>query len=102
MATANALNQQVYNAPDVTRHYADLAHLSACEKFLFQTCIQPGMAILDVGVGGGRTTPYLASLASHYVGIDYAEEMVQVCRKKFPSLTFKVLDAGDMSCFADA
>jgi ubiquinone/menaquinone biosynthesis C-methylase UbiE len=102
MAAANAPNQQIYNASEVALHYANLAYLTACERLLFQTFIQPGMAILDIGVGGGRTTPYLSGLASSYVGIDYAEEMILACRRKFPSLFFQVANAADLSCFADA
>jgi SAM-dependent methyltransferase len=59
------------------------------------------MAILDVGVGGGRTTPYLSAKASRYVGVDYSEEMVGNCRKKFPGLEFLVSDAADLSAFPD-
>jgi len=99
MASAN---QRIYNAPDVAQHYASLAYLSVCEKLLFETYIQPGMAILDVGVGGGRTTPYLSSMASRYVGIDYAEEMIRGCRKKLPGLDFRVVHADELTCFADA
>ena len=99
MASAN---RQIYNAPDVALHYASLAYLSPCEKFLFQTYIEPGMAILDIGVGGGRTTPYLSSLASRYVGIDYAEEMIRACRKKFPGLDFRTVQADELDGFADA
>lgn len=57
------------------------------------------MVILDLGVGGGRTTPHLSQLASRYVGIDYAEEMIRVCRTKFPRLQFAVADASDLSGF---
>lgn len=102
MAAAGALNQQIYNAPEVALHYANLDYLSPCEKFLFQNYLQPGMAILDIGVGGGRTTSYLSSLASRYVGIDYAEEMVRACRKRFPDLPFEVANAADLSFFSDA
>ena len=60
------------------------------------------MAILDIGVGGGRTTPYLSQKASRYVGVDYSEEMVRTCRNKFPGLEFMVADASDLSAFPDA
>ena len=40
------------------------------------------MAILDLGVGGGRTTPHLSSIAARYVGADYAAEMVARCQDK--------------------
>jgi SAM-dependent methyltransferase len=60
------------------------------------------MAILDLGVGGGRTTAYLASCASRYVGADYAPEMIRFCRAKFPQQEFVVTDASDLSLFSDA
>ncbi len=39
--------------------------------------------LLDVGVGGGRTTAHLASACLHYRGVDYAEGMVAVCQERF-------------------
>lgn len=94
-------NLAIYQDSEVVAHYAGLEYLTACERLLFDTYLKPGMTILDLGVGGGRTTPYLSKLASFYVGIDYSEEMVQVCRGKYPSLQFEVADAADLSRFAD-
>jgi SAM-dependent methyltransferase len=90
-------NIHVYNAPAVAEYYAALNYLSPCERLLFDAYLRPGMAILDLGVGGGRTTPYLSSIASYYVGLDYASEMISACRKKFPHLEFDVGDAVDLS-----
>ena len=61
--------------------------------------LRPGMAILDLGVGGGRTTPYLSSIAGRYVGVDYASEMIAACRKKFPQLEFETANVADLSNF---
>jgi ubiquinone/menaquinone biosynthesis C-methylase UbiE len=97
-----ATNLQVYSAPEIATHYAALDYLTACERFLFDVHIKPGMAILDVGVGGGRTTPYLSRKASRYAGVDYSEEMIRRCRNKFPQLEFVVTDASDLSIFSDA
>ena len=97
----SAANLRTYNVPDVASHYAALDYLSPCERFLFDTYIKPGMAILDLGVGGGRTTPYLSKNASQYVGADYSKEMIRVCREKFPQWKFFVTDASDLSVFAD-
>ena len=69
---------------------------------LFETYIPPGSAILDLGVGGGRTTSYLANRASRYVGVDYAAAMVKACQAKFPDLEFVVADAANLSIFPDA
>ena len=92
-------NIGTYNAPAVVEYYAALDYLTPCEKFLFDTHLKPGMSILDLGVGGGRTTPYLSSIAGRYVGVDYAGEMIAACRKKFPQLQFEVGDAADLSMF---
>lgn len=97
-----AANLGVYRTPEVVAYYAGLNYLTPCEQLLFDTYLHRGMAILDLGVGGGRTTPFLSQLASHYVGVDYSEEMIRVCRSKFPQLQFEVDDAADLSRFADA
>jgi len=93
-------NIPIYNAPAVAEYYAELKYLTPCERFLFEEYLRPGMAILDLGVGGGRTTAYLSSIAARYVGVDYASEMVAACRKKFPQLEFETENASDLSRFA--
>jgi SAM-dependent methyltransferase len=94
-------NLPVYNRPDVAAHYAALNYLTPCEQILFQTYLANGIAVLDLGVGGGRTTPYLSALARRYVGLDYAEEMIASCRRRYPGLEFQTTDATDLSQFAD-
>ncbi|MFZ1010443.1 MAG: class I SAM-dependent methyltransferase, partial [Candidatus Sulfotelmatobacter sp.] len=91
-----------YNSPEVASHYAALDYLTPCERLLFDEYLKPGADILDLGVGGGRLTPHLSSIAGRYVGADYAAEMVAACRKKFPQLEFAVANAADLSCFASA
>jgi SAM-dependent methyltransferase len=92
-------NLDVYNESDVVAYYAALDKLTPCEKVLFQTFIRPGAEVLDLGVGGGRTTPYLSGVARRYVGIDYAQEMINTCRRKFPDLEFRIVDASDLATF---
>jgi SAM-dependent methyltransferase len=92
-------NIPTYNTPAVAQYYAALNYLTPCEQLLFETHLRPGMAILDLCVGGGRTTAYLSSIAARYVGIDYAPEMIAACRKKFPQLEFEVENAADLSGF---
>jgi ubiquinone/menaquinone biosynthesis C-methylase UbiE len=91
----SAANLQIYNQPEVASHYAVLNYLTPCEQLLFDQYIKPGTAVLDLGVGGGRTTPYLSSVASRYLGIDYAPEMIRVCRRKYPDLEFVEAEASD-------
>jgi SAM-dependent methyltransferase len=96
-----ATNLRVFRAADTVAHYAGLNHLTPAERLLFETHLKAGFAVLDLGVGGGRTTPYLSGVASDYVGVDYSEEMIRACRMKYPKLRFEVADAADLSLFAN-
>jgi SAM-dependent methyltransferase len=95
-------NFRVYNEPAVAAHYAALDYLTPCEQFLFETYIPRGTDVLDLGVGGGRTTPYLSAIAGRYLGLDYSEEMIRASREKFPALEFRVADAAELSWLGDA
>ncbi len=61
--------------------------------------------MLDIGVGGGRTTQHFSEVVAEYIGIDYSATMIAACQKRFsaPSNTtqFRVCDARDMSQFED-
>ncbi len=61
-----------------------------------------GGAILDIGVGAGRTLPYLRSLSDDYVAIDYLDEMVRLTRSRYPDARIEHGDARELSAFADA
>jgi ubiquinone/menaquinone biosynthesis C-methylase UbiE len=100
--TKRLTNLDTWNQPEVASYYSSLDYLTPCERLLFDEYLRPGMAILDLGVGGGRTTPYLSSIASRYVGADYAAEMIAACQKKFPHLEFQTVDAADLSIFASS
>ena len=56
--------------------------------------------ILDIGIGAGRTTPLLTLLSDQYVGIDYAQPMVEAAKQMYPDLDLRVGDARDLSEFA--
>jgi SAM-dependent methyltransferase len=58
--------------------------------------------VLDIGIGAGRTTQYLARLTRGYEGIDYSPAMVEHCRRRFPGLSLHHCDVRDLSRFADA
>lgn len=98
-AAGHTTNLGAYRVPEIVAHYASLDYLTSAELLLFQTYIVPGAVLMDLGVGGGRTTPYLSSIASTYVGVDYSEEMIRACRIKYPMLRFEVADAADLSAF---
>lgn len=101
MTASGAANLQTYETQQVADHYAQLDYLTPCERLLFETYIPAGSAILDLGVGGGRTSGYLACRGRRYVGVDYAAAMVEVCRRKYPKLEFMIADASDLSVFRE-
>lgn len=42
--------------------------------------------VLDIGIGGGRTTKFLYPISKSYIGIDYSPEMVEASKLNFPHL----------------
>jgi len=55
-----------------------------------------GLPVLDLGVGGGRTTSLLRLMSSRYVGIDYTPELVELCRRRHPDADVRLGDARDL------
>jgi SAM-dependent methyltransferase len=95
-------NLERYSSPEVVAHFAGEERLTRCEEALFERYLRPDSAILDLGVGGGRTTPYLTARASSYVGVDISAAMIAACKAKFPAHRFEVADATDLAAFRDA
>jgi SAM-dependent methyltransferase len=60
-----------------------------------------GQPILDLGVGGGRTTAYLLSLSDDYIAVDYLAEMVSLTRSRYPDVRVERMDARALSALAD-
>lgn len=60
-----------------------------------------GEAVLDVGVGTGRTTSLLRLLTDDYVGIDYVPVMVEQAKMAFPGSDLRVGDVLDLHEFDD-
>lgn len=87
------INRTVYQRSGVERAYwqetltpVETAALLRYQPFFFDR------DVLDVGVGTGRTTRYLAPLARRYLGIDYSEPMLQKARARNPGAAFRLLD----------
>ena len=99
-------NRAVYRAQRIVQHYSELRQLQPAERAILELLREewPQIKMLDIGVGGGRTTQYFSELAAEYTGIDYSEEMIAACQKRFSpsqSRTLEVGDARKMSQFED-
>lgn len=79
--------------------YAQWNELSTPERLLFDRVSDEvrDQPILDIGVGGGRTTAPLLSISRNYIGIDYTEKMVAGCRQRFAGVKFLLMDARNMA-----
>jgi ubiquinone/menaquinone biosynthesis C-methylase UbiE len=98
----DAVNKNTYAKAKVLDYYDALDELFPAEKVLFEK-LSPKIRnskILDIGVGGGRTTRYLLPLSSDYTGVDYVPEFVERIKGKYESGNFLVADARDLKKFA--
>ncbi len=95
------VNLHLVEDPAIAREYAGLDYLTPCERMLIEAYVAPGAAVLDLGVGGGRTTPHLLAKAGRYLGVDYSAEMIRLCREKFPGVEFRQADASNMPLLKD-
>lgn len=97
-------NLNVWDDSEIVEDYAALEDLFPEETVLLQRW-EPdfsGKAILDLGVGAGRTTPHLLRLSKNYTGFDFAPGMIRACQERFPGVRFVRGDAREMPMFADA
>ena len=88
-------NQGVWNRRDVVETYATRKYITPAEVRVLATCwsnIADG-AVLDIGVGTGRTTSYLAPFASRYVAVDYMPNMVAEAKRQHPAQDIRQADA---------
>lgn len=104
---ADDRNQNAYAASRIVQHYAQLGALQPAEATILDLLHDrlPGMKMLDIGVGGGRTTKHFASVVADYIGIDYSAAMIAACKNRFAASAsialFEVCDARDLSRFQD-
>ncbi len=93
-------NRAVYFAPGVVGHYRSES-LTPQEEACLRQCHAhiAGKAVLDIGVGTGRTTRYLQPLAGRYEAVDYSPVMVRFMRQAMPGVSVRQADWRDLSAF---
>lgn len=97
-------NKDSWNSTYVIQSYLAADRLQKPEQTIFDILKPelPKMRMLDIGIGAGRTTLHFAPSSSDYVGIDYAQNMVDVCTQRFPEQErFRLGDARSMPEFED-
>lgn len=100
-------SEEFFLRDEVVAEYASFDFLFAPERAILGALDGlETMRVLDLGVGGGRTTSQLLGRVGEYVGVDLSPQMVQACRERFaqwvgPRVRFAVGDATDLGEFAD-
>lgn len=98
------INREVWTETSAVEHFARInGFIDAGERNAFLS-IAPrvrGQAALDVGVGAGRTVPLVRLLTDEYIAFDYAQGMVDGCRRTYPGVDVRLADARNMVEFRD-
>jgi ubiquinone/menaquinone biosynthesis C-methylase UbiE len=98
------VNHRYYEAPGVAEFYSSYrTALFPAEEIILRAIEEEfkNMPILEIGVGGGRLVPYLQAISKDYIGVDYSEKMIELCRKEFEGITFLTCDATNMPIFKE-
>ncbi|MCC7047633.1 MAG: class I SAM-dependent methyltransferase [Alphaproteobacteria bacterium] len=96
-------NRAAWRAPRVAQNYLHdegLQPPEAAALALVGAGVS-GRAILDIGVGTGRTTDALHTISPAYVGVDFSAGMVDACRRRHVGVDIRQMDARDLSVFHD-
>lgn len=94
-------NQRIYEDASVIDVYRETAPPQQAELAMFEPLADELRAgrLLDIGIGAGRTTAYLAPKVGHYVGVDYSHGLVAAAQQLYPEAEILWCDARDMSAF---
>jgi SAM-dependent methyltransferase len=104
-STSTDANRQFWRLGRAVREYQNFqGWLDDGERVAIEAVASEvrGLPLLDIGVGGGRTTSLLHLLTNDYVGVDWSPEMVEVCRSNHPGADIRQADARDLSAFASS
>lgn len=80
-------NRRIYEEAGVAAHYARAEGLQPAEEVIAREHDEElrAASMLNVGVGGGRTTAYFGPKVRAYLGVDYSEAMIREVRRKHPA-----------------
>ena len=97
------VNRAAMHSSGAVAQYARQSELNRPEQVVLDSIAAEarGRAILDIGVGGGRTVAALTAISDDYLGIDYEPRMLEVCTRRFPTRRFEHADARDLAKHAD-
>jgi SAM-dependent methyltransferase len=103
MGDVQQVPKSSWGASDVVSRFATRGFSDAGEEAALEAVSEPARGdVLDIGIGGGRTTGLLAESARSYVGIDLSPEMLDLARQRFPGQDLREGNAVDLGGLPDA
>lgn len=94
-------NRDVYNSKLLLAWYGQLESVMEAERKTFEEYADliKRSSVLDIGIGGGRTTQLIANNCLAYTGIDFSLGFTQLVKEKYPALDIRTMDARNLSDF---
>lgn len=96
------LNRSTWKKASSLRHYSRLkGWVDEGERRLLES-VQDQLrvsAVLDLGVGAGRTSEIMAPVCKTYTGVDYEPDMVVLAQARVPLGRFLTCDARNLAIF---
>jgi ubiquinone/menaquinone biosynthesis C-methylase UbiE len=99
-----SVNKDYYESPGVPQSYSKRRFLFAPEQQILDDLggTLKDKPVLDIGIGPGRTIPFLHALTEQYVGLDYSPNMLELARREYPQLALLLCDARRLSFGPDS
>ncbi len=99
----SSANKAAYARADVVDYFQRFDDLFPAERVLFTKLSHKinGSKLLDLGVGGGRTTVHLLPVCDDYTGVDYVPQFANETTTKYPGAKILCGDARDLKEFSD-
>ena len=66
------------------------------EEYFFENHIEPGMRVLDLGCGVGRTTRYIKDRGADVVGVDMVQAFLDRGMQVHPDLDLRYMNAAEL------
>lgn len=103
MEAVEKINQKLWSHKSIAAEYRKTTDLRTAERAIADELAaqRTFRAVLDIGIGAGRTVGPLSELGKSYVGVDYSQVMVDLARQQHPEQDLRCIDARDLSDFAD-
>jgi SAM-dependent methyltransferase len=99
--TLDEVNRRGYASAKVVGWYDALDFIHPTEAVILERLLPAikDKKLLDLGIGGGRTTKFLLEVSRDYTGIDYTPESIDAAKRKYPEANLLWGDARDLSTF---